>query len=191
MSTQLQLSPALNEWPPGGLRFAFARQQPRPEDGARKPYIATPAATGLPPRPDPGAVNPSIPIFYIGKNRKGIWVVREADGRSGGLFFLKQTAVRFARRQSEPAGCAMMFVAEPFELDVNAGPTAANELAACRTELIFGVFRAAVAAWRKFSAYVSRNIVAQRRNRAAIEQELFGGRFTLASKNDDDLPVVR
>ena len=76
------------------------------------------ATTQLPRRPDASALSEAIPLFYIGRNKSGLWVVREAAGGSGGLFLFKQSAARFARRQSEPAGCAMMFLAEPFELDV-------------------------------------------------------------------------
>ncbi|HXX20741.1 MAG TPA: hypothetical protein VEJ46_15160 [Candidatus Acidoferrum sp.] len=74
------------------------------------------APDALPPRPDRSALNESIPLYYIGRNRNGFWVVRSADGRIGGLFVFKRSAVRFAREESEPAACALMFVAEPLEL---------------------------------------------------------------------------
>lgn len=47
----------------------------------------------------------------------------------------------------------------------------------------------AVEEWRKLVADVSRAFASERRNRQAIEQELFRGRYTLSSKNDDDLPI--
>ena len=74
------------------------------------------APDALPQRPDRSALSESIPLFYIGRNRNGFWVVRSADGRIGGLFVFKRSAVRFAREESEPAACALMFVAEPLEL---------------------------------------------------------------------------
>jgi hypothetical protein len=43
---------------------------------------------------------------------------REAEGRTGGVFLLKRSAVRFAANNSAPAGCATMFLTERFELDV-------------------------------------------------------------------------
>jgi hypothetical protein len=151
----------------------------------------------FPPRPDASALNAAIPLFYIGQNRKGAWVVREAEGRSGGLFLFKQWAVRFARRQSEPAGCAIMFLAEPLELDIdNRVGCIADSIYPInnverRTLLFTNIVESVISVWRKISAFVSRNLVAERRNRAAIERELFAGRYMLSSKNDDDLPVVR
>jgi hypothetical protein len=38
--------------------------------------------------------------------------------------------------------------------------------------------------------FISRNIATQRRNRIAIERELFRGQYTLTSEHDDDLPPV-
>ena len=135
-------------------------------------------------------------MFYIGRNKSGLWVVREAAGGSGGLFLLKQSAARFARAQCEPAGCAMMFPAEPFELDVESQGSrvaalvaAASEVAARRTPLLARIVGSVATEWRKLIAEISDAFSSQRRHRDAIEQELFSGRYTLASKNDDDLPI--
>jgi hypothetical protein len=68
-------------------------------------------------RPDAGVLSKSIPLFFIGRNRNGLWIAREAEGRAGGLFLSKQSALRFAQRRSAPIGCATMFLAEPIELD--------------------------------------------------------------------------
>jgi hypothetical protein len=51
------------------------------------------------------------------------------------------------------------------------------------------VVRTVFAAGRKLVAQISRVLEGERRHRAAIEQELFCGRYMLASKNDDDLPI--
>ena len=59
----------------------------------------------------------SIPLFFIGRNRNGLWIAREGEGRVGGMFLLKQSALHFAQRKSAPAGCATMILAEPIELD--------------------------------------------------------------------------
>jgi hypothetical protein len=61
---------------------------------------------------------PPIPAFFIGRNAAGLWVVREANGRIGGLFLLKSSAVDFANRQSKPARCALVFPTGIFELDI-------------------------------------------------------------------------
>ena len=73
----------------------------------------------LPPRPDATVLSDSIPLFYIGRNHEGFWVVRQAEGQIGGLFLLRCSALRFARRKSVPAGCATMFVTEPLELNTD------------------------------------------------------------------------
>lgn len=67
---------------------------------------------------DPDVINASIPAFFIGRNAEGFWIARERNGVSGGLFLLKSSAVSFARAQAGKAGCATIFPAEPFELDV-------------------------------------------------------------------------
>lgn len=67
---------------------------------------------------DPDVVSTAIPAFFIGRNRAGLWVAREANGRVGGLFLFKSSAVDFANRQSRPARCALVFPVETFELDV-------------------------------------------------------------------------
>lgn len=67
---------------------------------------------------DPDIVSESIPAFFIGRNKAGFWVAREARGRSGGLFLFKSSAVDFARAESEPLRCALIFPSETFELDL-------------------------------------------------------------------------
>jgi hypothetical protein len=47
-----------------------------------------------------------------------------------------------------------------------------------------------MARWWKLVADVRRALASERRNRKAIERELFGGRYALLSKNDDDLPIL-
>jgi|SRR6187402_2933864 len=67
---------------------------------------------------DPDVVSAAIPAFFIGRNSAGLWVAREANGRIGGLFLFKSSAVDFANRQSQPTRCALVFPAESFELDI-------------------------------------------------------------------------
>jgi hypothetical protein len=67
---------------------------------------------------DPGIVNAAIPAFFIGRNKEGFWVARDARGRIGGIFLLENSALSFARRNSRPAGCATIFPSGRFELDL-------------------------------------------------------------------------
>jgi len=95
---------------------------------------------------DPAVVNEAIPAFFIGRNKEGFWVARDAKGRIGGIFLLENSALSFARRNSRPAGCATIFPSERIELDLeNKG----NPLAAQLGSLIhFAMrFRKRVAAW--------------------------------------------
>jgi hypothetical protein len=46
-------------------------------------------ATQFPPRPDATMISEAIPLYYIAQNENGLWLAREANGKNGGLFFLK------------------------------------------------------------------------------------------------------
>jgi hypothetical protein len=70
---------------------------------------------------DPGILNASIPAFFIGRNRDGLWLARDLRSENGGLFLFRNSAMAFARRASRPFGCAMVFSSETFELDVDNG----------------------------------------------------------------------
>jgi hypothetical protein len=67
---------------------------------------------------DPSVLNASIPAFFIGRDRDGFWLARDARARIGGTFLLESSAMAFARRHSWPLGCATIFPSEPFDLDV-------------------------------------------------------------------------
>jgi hypothetical protein len=150
----------------------------------------------FPKRPDLNALSETIPLFYIARNKYGFWVARHAEGQCGGVFLSRRSAVRFVRQQSAPVGCAMMFLNETLELDVeNEGNRLVEPLSkaidmARRRLPYLAVFAAmAVCEWRKLVDQFSRAFAGERRNRAAIERELFRGQYTLASKSDDDLPI--
>ena len=87
---------------------------------ARRPKPAVPVGmtAKFPCRSDSGVLSESIPLFFIARNRAGLWVAREAEGHTGGIFLFKRSAVRFVKKSSGPRGCATMFRAEHFELDV-------------------------------------------------------------------------
>ena len=90
---------------------AEAEPAPAPPDGG--------ASSTTPFRPlDASIVSDAIPAFFIGRNSDGLWVARDAKGRIVGLFLLKASAVSFARTRSGPLGCATIFPAERFELDL-------------------------------------------------------------------------
>ena len=72
----------------------------------------------FPRRPDCTVLSETIPFFFIGRNGRGLWIVREAEGRTGGIFLFKKSALRFAARASAPIGYATMLLTERFELDV-------------------------------------------------------------------------
>jgi hypothetical protein len=67
---------------------------------------------------DPAILNAAIPAFFIGRNKEGFWLARDAKGRIGGIFLFESSALAFARRNSRPSGCATIFPSERFELDV-------------------------------------------------------------------------
>ena len=64
---------------------------------------ASRAAAKLPGRPDASVLNELIPLFFIGRNKNGLWVVREAGGQTGGMFLFQR--IRAAvRRAAQLAG---------------------------------------------------------------------------------------
>ena len=67
---------------------------------------------------DPGIVSEAIPAFFIGRNKEGFWVARDAKGRIGGLFLFKSSALSFAKNNSLPTGCATIHPSYRFELDL-------------------------------------------------------------------------
>src|SRR5580704_17694607 len=72
----------------------------------------------FPARPKTHILSESIPPFFIARNRVGLWIAREAEGPTGGVFLFKKSALRFAKKNSGRSGCATMFLAERLELDV-------------------------------------------------------------------------
>jgi hypothetical protein len=151
----------------------------------------------FPRRPNLNVLSETIPLFYICQNRHGFWVARDSEGRSGGLFLRKESALRFARTNSEPSGCAMMFLAEPMDLDVDnkgnriAVPLgSAIEIVTRRAPTFAAFVGMAIAEWRKLVEQISNAFASERKHRAAIERELFHGEYRLTSRNDDDLPIL-
>jgi len=93
-------------------------QQVEDPCGSRPPsnQAATPAVEFGP--LDPNIISDSIPAFFIGRNRDGLWVVRDSKARIGGLFMLRSSALVFAHEQGGAAGCATIFPSDRIELDL-------------------------------------------------------------------------
>ena len=87
--------------PPVSYQMLQATAEAEP---ARAPAgeVASTATTFRP--LDASIVSDAIPAFFIGRNRDGFWVARDAKGRNGGIFLLKASAVSFARALSGPDG---------------------------------------------------------------------------------------
>jgi hypothetical protein len=150
----------------------------------------------FPRRPNLQVLSEAIPLFYICQNRHGFWVVRDAEGWTGGLFLRQQSALRFARRKSMPTGCAIMQLGESLELDIeNQGNRIAMPLGALidvarrRAPGLAAFIGMMITEWHQLVAELSSALAGQRKHRAAAERELFHGRYWLSSKDDDDLPV--
>jgi hypothetical protein len=161
-------------------------------NSSREKFSTSVLASIPPARPTTTLLSEVIPLFYIGQNDNGFWVVRDDQSRLGGLFLFKRSALRFAKNRS--AGCATMVIPEPLELDVeNQGNQfitllgLAINLVARRMPIVVVYVSMAKTQWRNLVASVSHALIGERRNREAIEKELFGGQYTLTSKSDDDL----
>ena len=57
------------------------------------------------------------PLFMIGKNRRGDWVVRDQRGLCGGLFIDRAEALRFAMFENGNRPQAVIMVPGILELD--------------------------------------------------------------------------
>jgi hypothetical protein len=103
------------------------REQPKTvlaafvHDGDRSgilPAEAPPTVTAQFQPLDPGIISETIPAFFIGRNKQGFWVAREAGGRAGGIFLFRNSALSFARENTGATGRATIFPSETFELDL-------------------------------------------------------------------------
>jgi hypothetical protein len=151
------------------MQLTYPDSQPRPAPGRSTAAIgqhgeragilaaAGSATVTAPFQPlDPGIVNEAIPAFFIGRNKEGFWVARDVNGQIGGIFVLQNSALSFARRHSEPNGCATIYPSERFELDLeNRG----NRLAAR-----FGSWmRLAIRLWRRVATVAAEITTALKR----------------------------
>jgi hypothetical protein len=174
MIRQLKHSRVLRELWPREMHLAYAGHG----QGAAAPRrpLAGSTTAQLPRRPDASVISEAIPLFYIGRNKNGMWVAREAEGCIGGIFLTRRSAVRFARESCEHTGCATMFVSEPLELDFEnrgnlfvAERAAARSVAADRAQVLLTAVAAMRGAVRGFLTKVSRALAGERSHRQAIE----------------------
>jgi len=129
----------------------------------------------------------SIPLFFISPDSDGFWIACESDFRIGGIFLFQSSAMRFAQRHSAPNRCATMILEEPHNLTIeNRG----NRLVGWLRPALRQV-RRVVSKARSAAARVSRAHIEERLLRAALEAELYRGRYKHSNKNDDDIPIVR
>jgi hypothetical protein len=58
------------------------------------------------------------PLFIVGKNSRGNWVVQDQKGICGGLFVNRKAALSFVRAQQRYRPCAVIVVSGLLELDM-------------------------------------------------------------------------
>ena len=61
------------------------------------------------------------PVFMVGQNRRGNWVVRDQKGVCGGLFVSRDAALRFVRAENGYRPQAVVMVSGNLELDMTGG----------------------------------------------------------------------
>jgi hypothetical protein len=62
-------------------------------------------------------------LFFIGKDRRGNWVVQDQQGLCGGLFIDRAEALRFAMFENGHRPQAVVMVPVVFELDLSDKPS--------------------------------------------------------------------
>jgi hypothetical protein len=161
-----------------------------------QPTEPTPTAT-WPQRPDPSVLSESVPLFFISRDSDGFWIACGAEFRIGGVFLSQRSALRFAQHCSEPTRCATMMLSEPHDLDIeNRGNRFVAQLRPAKRLVrrlgskLAALIRPAITKTRPIGTRLSRAYIEERILRAALEVELYRGRYRHSNKNDDDLPVV-
>jgi hypothetical protein len=66
------------------------------------------------------------PIFMIGRDGRGNWVVQDQEGMAGGLFVTRDAALRYVRSENGYQPRAVVMVSGNFELDMRPHPEAAR-----------------------------------------------------------------
>ena len=71
----------------------------------------------------------STPLFYVGRDSHGHWVVQDQKHLCGGLFVDRTTALKFALFENGHKPQAVVMVPGVFELDMSARPSVAHQRA--------------------------------------------------------------
>ena len=173
------------------------RRQTKSSAIAKLTLVGAVATAAWPRRPGGGVLNESIPLFFISRDGDGFWIAREAESRIGGIFLSKRSAMRFAQRCSGPTRCATMMLEETHTLDIeNRGNRLVGPLRPARRLLtrlaskLKAVTETAIGRAHALGARWSRAYFEHRLLKAALEVELYRGRYKHSNKNDDDLPLV-
>jgi hypothetical protein len=69
------------------------------------------------PEPEPPSRSP---LLFIGRNRRGSWVVRDQSGMRGGLFVSRTEALRYAMFEADYCPQAIVMATGFLELDLRA-----------------------------------------------------------------------
>ena len=77
----------------------------------------------------PSASCSNSPLFLIGKNSRGNWVVQDQEGLCGGLFVDRAEALKFAKFENGNRPQAVIVVPGVLELDMSGKPRAGGDLA--------------------------------------------------------------
>ncbi len=71
------------------------------------------------------------PVFMMGQDKRGNWVVQDQKGMRGGLFINREAALRYVRSENPFKPQTVVMVSGTVELDINrnAGAAHRNEAA--------------------------------------------------------------
>ena len=59
------------------------------------------------------------PVFRMGQDKRGNWVVQDQQGTRGGLFVNREAALRYVRSENGFKSQAVVMVSSGIELDMN------------------------------------------------------------------------
>lgn len=59
----------------------------------------------------------AAPMFLLGQNTAGMWVIRETTGRRAGLFCSREAAIKYARSESPVGKLTIIDSPQGLELD--------------------------------------------------------------------------
>jgi hypothetical protein len=75
------------------------------------------------------------PLFLVGQNSRGNWVVQDQTGVRGGFFIDRTEALKFARSESGNQAPAFVIVSGILELDLTNKPVAARGARAANNDV--------------------------------------------------------